>query len=75
VPLRIEEREVNRLRGKELVLVKVIWGGPTGESIICKLESRMKESYLELFPSGNFQRRKFFMWGRVATPRFLLLVY
>jgi hypothetical protein len=25
VPLRIEEREVKRLRGKEIVMVKVIW--------------------------------------------------
>ena len=30
VPLRIEEQEVKRLRGKEIVLVKVIWDGPTG---------------------------------------------
>jgi hypothetical protein len=33
VSLRIEEREVKRLRGKDIVLVKVIWGGPTEESI------------------------------------------
>jgi len=30
-PVRIEDREVKRLRGKEIVLVKVIWVGPTGE--------------------------------------------
>ncbi len=28
---RIEDREVKHLRGKEIVLVKVIWIGPTGE--------------------------------------------
>jgi len=31
-PVRVEDREVRRLRGKEIVLVKVIWVGPTGES-------------------------------------------
>ena len=31
-PVRIKDREVKRLRGKEIVLVKVIWVGPTSES-------------------------------------------
>lgn len=31
-PVRIEDRKVKRLRGKEIVLVKVICVGPTGES-------------------------------------------
>jgi len=31
-PVRVEDREVKRLRGKEIVLVKVIWAGPTGKS-------------------------------------------
>jgi len=59
-PVRIKDREVRRLRGKEIVLVKVIWFGPTGESAIWESESRMKDSYPELFPSGNFRGRKFF---------------
>ena len=54
VLLRIEDREVKRLRGKEVALVKVVWFGPTGESLTWELENRMKASYLELFPSGNF---------------------
>jgi len=53
-PIRVEDREVKRLRGKEIVLVKVIWVGPTGESATSESESRMKDSYPELFPSGNF---------------------
>jgi len=61
--VRIEDREVKRLRGKEIVLVKVIWVGPTGESGTWESESRMKDSYPELFPSGNFLGRKFFLWG------------
>jgi len=59
-PVRVEECEVKRLRGKEIVLVKVIWVGPTGESATWESESRMKDSYPELFPSGNFLERKFF---------------
>lgn len=27
-PTRIEDREVNQLRGKNTVMVKVVWGGP-----------------------------------------------
>jgi len=62
-PVRIEDREVKRLRGKEIFLVKVIWVGPTGESATWESESRMKYSYLELFPLGNFRGRKFFLGG------------
>lgn len=29
-PILIEDREVKQLRGKEIVLVKVVWGGPAG---------------------------------------------
>jgi hypothetical protein len=60
------------LRGKEIALVKVTWGGPAGGSMTWELESKMKESYPELFPSGNFRGRKSFKWGRVVTPHFIL---
>jgi len=62
-PVRIEDREVKRLRGKEIVLVMVIWVGPTGESATWELVSRMKVSYPELFPLGNFRGQKFFLRG------------
>jgi hypothetical protein len=52
-PLRIEDKEVKQLRKKDITTVKVIWGGPAGEHATWELESRMKESYPELFPSGN----------------------
>ncbi|GAU38281.1 hypothetical protein TSUD_119620 [Trifolium subterraneum] len=52
-PLRIADREVKHLRNKDITTVKVIWGGPAGEHATWELESRMKESYPELFPSGN----------------------
>jgi hypothetical protein len=59
-PVRIEDREVKRLRGKEIILVKVIWIGPTGERATWESESRIRVSYPELFPSVNFRGRKFF---------------
>ncbi|MCI38348.1 putative retrotransposon gag protein, partial [Trifolium medium] len=59
IPLRIEGREVKKLRNKEIASVKVIWGGPAGENATWELESRMKVSYPELF-SGKFPRTKFF---------------
>jgi len=49
LPVRIEGREVKKLRGKEIPLVKVVWGGTNGESLTWELESKMLESYPELF--------------------------
>jgi len=76
-PVRIEDREVKRSRGKEIILVKVIWVRPTGESATWESESRMKVSYPELFPSGNFRGRKFFLGGESCNSlifaRFILL--
>ena len=37
LPVRIEGREVKRLRGKEIPLVKVVWEGATGESLTWEL--------------------------------------
>ena len=54
MPVRIEDHEVKVLRGKEIKLVKVIWLGAGGESATWELESKMKESFPELFDSGNF---------------------
>ncbi|KAI5434894.1 hypothetical protein KIW84_021642 [Lathyrus oleraceus] len=45
--MRIEDRELKQLRGKEIALVKVAWGGPTGGNVTWELESQMKESYPE----------------------------
>jgi len=33
LPVRIEGRGVKKLRGKEIPLVKVVWGGAAGESL------------------------------------------
>ena len=54
VPLRIEGREVKRLRNKEIASVKVVWGGPAGENATWELESKIRDSYPDLF-LGNFE--------------------
>ncbi|KEH16697.1 chromo domain protein [Medicago truncatula] len=38
MPLRIDDRKVKSLRGKEIPLVRVVWGGATGESFTWELE-------------------------------------
>ena len=53
-PVRIEGREIKQLRGKDIALVKVLWGGPAGDSLTWEHEDQMKESYQFLFASGNF---------------------
>ncbi|MCI52133.1 cytochrome P450, partial [Trifolium medium] len=55
MPLRIEEREMKKLRNKDIALVKVVWGGPAGENATSELESKMRSSYPVLF-SGKFSR-------------------
>jgi len=49
LPLRIEDRLTKHLRGKEIMLVKVIWGGALGEDAMWELESQMREPYRDLF--------------------------
>ncbi|MCI54442.1 hypothetical protein A2U01_0075692, partial [Trifolium medium] len=44
VPLRIEGKEVRKLRNKEITSVKVVWGGPAGENATWELESKMRSS-------------------------------
>ena len=42
LPLRIEDRRTKHLRGKEIPLVKVIWGGASGDDATRELESQMR---------------------------------
>nr|KYP33844.1 hypothetical protein KK1_045280 [Cajanus cajan] len=53
--VRVEDRMVKQLRGKEIPLMKVIWGGATPESATWELEQKMKVSYPFLFALGNFE--------------------
>ncbi|XP_050888754.1 uncharacterized protein LOC127093902 [Lathyrus oleraceus] len=50
-PLRVEDREVKYLKGKEIVLVKVVWEWPVVDSMAWEMESQMRESYPTLFHS------------------------
>lgn len=45
-PMRIEDREVNQLCGKDITLVKVAWGGLSGGNITWEPESQMRDSHL-----------------------------
>ncbi|XP_004514621.1 uncharacterized protein [Cicer arietinum] len=52
LPLRIEDQKTKELRGKTISLVKVVWGGATGESATWEVQIQMRDSYPELFLSG-----------------------
>ncbi|XP_058784630.1 uncharacterized protein LOC131659458 [Vicia villosa] len=52
MPIRIEDRKMKQLRGKDIPLVRVAWGGAAGGTVTCELESKMRESYPELFSSA-----------------------
>ncbi|XP_058733171.1 uncharacterized protein LOC131604767 [Vicia villosa] len=49
MPIRITDREIKSLRGKDIPLVKVVWTGTTGESMTWEMERKMRDSYPELF--------------------------
>uniref|UniRef100_A0A3Q7XK15 Uncharacterized protein LOC113784782 n=2 Tax=Cicer arietinum TaxID=3827 RepID=A0A3Q7XK15_CICAR len=51
LPLRIEDQKTKELRDKTISLVKVVWGGATGESATWEVQSQMRDSYQELFLS------------------------
>lgn len=53
-PVQIDGREVKQLCGKEIVLVKVVWGGPAGGSMTWEHEGKMRELYLTLLSSSDF---------------------
>uniref|UniRef100_A0A151UHR4 Uncharacterized protein n=1 Tax=Cajanus cajan TaxID=3821 RepID=A0A151UHR4_CAJCA len=69
-PLRIDDKRVKQLRGKEIPLVKVILGGNIKENATWELESKMRGTYPYLF-SGKFWGQNFKKaGGRVVTPQF-----
>ena len=59
-PLRIDDRMVKQLRGKEIPLVKVVWGSASGEDATWELEGQMRDAYPTLFDTGKFRGRNFF---------------
>ena len=70
--LRIEDRQTKDLRRKEISLVKVIWGGTSGEDETLELESQMREAYPTLFESSKFWGKNFKKCERVVSyPNFV----
>ena len=55
-PIAILDRQVRKLRNKEVVLVKVLWRNNNREEMTWEAEELMKKKYPYLFPpsSGNF---------------------
>ena len=49
LPVRIEDKRIKQLRGKEIPLVKVIWSEVDDGDATWELEDKMKESYPHLF--------------------------
>lgn len=58
LPVRIEDRKLKKLRGKEIALVKFVWQGVAGGNMTWELKSRTRKAYPELFSSGKFFRTK-----------------
>jgi len=54
-PLRIDDRMVKQLRGKEISLVKVVWRSASDEDATWELEGQMRDAYPTLFDTGKFQ--------------------
>ena len=48
-PVRIADRRIKSLRGKEIPLVKVVWSGTGDEDATWELEDKMRESHPQLF--------------------------
>ncbi|CAL0327513.1 unnamed protein product [Lupinus luteus] len=49
LPIKIGDRSVKTLRGKEIALVKVIWNQANGEDATWEVEDAIRESYPYLF--------------------------
>lgn len=63
LPIRIEDREVKQLRGKNIALVKMVWRGPArGKSDLGARES--DEGVLSGFILYRFSRMNFFLSAR-----------
>ncbi|XP_050919768.1 uncharacterized protein LOC127137340 [Lathyrus oleraceus] len=58
--VRIKDLELKKLRGKEIALVKFIWGVAVGGNMTWELKSQMREVYPKLFLSGKFTKKEIF---------------
>ncbi|WMV32635.1 hypothetical protein MTR67_026020, partial [Solanum verrucosum] len=55
VPVEILDRQVKRLRNKEIASVKVLWRNHLVEGATWEAEVNMKSGYPHLFPSTPIQ--------------------
>ena len=53
VPVEILDRQVRRLRNKEVASVKVLWRSQTVEGATSEAEAAIKAKYPYLFPSDS----------------------
>ena len=53
VPIDILDRQVRKLRNKEVALVKVLWRSQFVEGATWEVEAAMKSKYPYLFPSDS----------------------
>ena len=61
--MRIEDRRVKQLRGKNINLVKVIWSDVSGD-VTWELENKIREQYPHLFPGKQiFEDENSCCWG------------
>ena len=72
-PKTILAREVNKLRNKQVPLVKVLWKHHSREEDTWEPEATMRPQYPQLFESGmNFEDEIFLRCGgRVVTPQII----
>ena len=69
-PKAILAQEVKQLRNKQVPLVKVLWQHHGRKEATWNPEVTMKAQYRQLFDtSKNFEDGKFFLRGRIVTPR------
>ena len=68
-PKAILDREIRKLRNKQVPLVKVLWQHHDIEEATWEPESTMRVSYPQLFSSGNFKDEIYFKGGRIVTPQ------
>ncbi|XP_073152933.1 uncharacterized protein [Henckelia pumila] len=53
IPVQILDREVRRLRNREILLVKILWRNQLVEEATCETEQDMRARYPELFGNDN----------------------
>ena len=64
-PVQILDREVKRLRTKEVPMVKVLWRSHSTEEATWEPEETMKAKYPHIFPPGKFRGRNFLRGGEL----------